>query len=61
MAKTPEPFLSVKKNIHLIKNVAIQIGRSFCSKQFCMITFSRISYNLSGKWNLDIEFFHVLT
>ena len=24
-------------------------------------TFLRISYNLTGKWNLDIDFFQVLT
>ena len=27
------------KNIQLIKNVAISICRSFCSKQFCILTF----------------------
>ena len=26
-----------------------------------MITFFHISYNLTGKWNFDIEFFQVLT
>ena len=33
----------------------------FCSKQFCIITFFRISYNSTEKWNLDIDFFQVLT
>ena len=42
-------------------NVAIQICRYLCIKQFCIITFFRISYNLTGKWNLDIVFFQVLT
>ena len=32
-----------------------------CSKQFCMITFLCISYDLTGKRNLDINFFQVLT
>ena len=45
----------------LIKNVTNQICRSFRSKQFCIITFFCISYNLTGKWNLDIDFFQVLT
>ena len=26
-----------------------------------MMTFFRISYNSTGKWNLDIDFFQVLT
>ena len=26
-----------------------------------MITFFHISYNLTGKWNFDIDFFQVLT
>ena len=26
-----------------------------------MITFFHISYDLTGKWNFDIDFFHVLT
>ena len=38
-----------------------QTCRSLCSKQFCMITFFRISYYLTGKWNLGIDFFQVLT
>ena len=28
---------------------------------FVSYFFSRISYNLTGKWNLDIDFFQVLT
>ena len=32
-----------------------------CSKKFRIITFFRVSYNLTGKWNLDIDFFQVLT
>ena len=35
--------------------------RFFCSKQLCIIMFCRISYNLSWKWNLDIDFFKFLT
>ena len=55
-------FLINQKNIHLIlRNVPIQICRSLCSKEFCIITFFHISYNLIGKWNLDIEIFQVLT
>ena len=45
----------------LLKNVSIQICRSFCSKQYCTITFCRISYNLTKKWNIGIDFFQVLT
>ena len=44
-----------------MKNFAVQTCRSLCSEQFCTITFFRISYNLTGKWNLDIDFFQVLT
>ena len=33
--------------------------KSLCSIQFCIKTFFRISYNLSGKWNFDIDFFQV--
>ena len=40
----------------------VQACRSLCSKQqFHIITFFRISYNLTKKWNLDIDFFQVLT
>ena len=47
-----------KKNIHLIKkNAAVQLRSFFCSEQFCIITFFRISYNLIGKWNL-LTFFN---
>ena len=31
--------------------------RSLCSKQFCIITFFRISSNLTEECNLDIDFF----
>ena len=41
--------------------MAIQICKSFGSKQFCIIMFCRISYNSTGKRNLDIDFFKVLT
>ena len=30
-------------------------------KNFVSQLFFRISYNLTGKWNLDIDFFQVLT
>ena len=43
------------------KNIAIKICRSFYSKQFCIITFFRISYSLTGKWNFHIDYFQVLT
>ena len=33
----------------------------FCSKQFCMIMLCLISFNLTGKWNLDIGSFQVST
>ena len=39
----------------------IQTCRSLCSKQFRIMTFFRISYNLTEKWNLDIDFFQALT
>ena len=42
-------------------NVTFQTCSFLCIKQFCIITFFRISYNLSEKWNLDIDFFQVLT
>ena len=32
-----------------------------CSKQFCIITFFCVLYNLTEKWNLDTDFFQVLT
>ena len=40
----------------------IQICRSFCSKQFCIIHFFSyyIFYSLTGKLNFDIDFFQVL-
>ena len=41
--------------------MAIQVCRSFCSKQFCIIILCRILYNLTGKRNLDIDFFQALT
>ena len=40
--------------------MATKICRSFCDKQFCIITFSRIFYSLTGKLNFDIDFFKVL-
>ena len=33
----------------------------FWIKQFCTMTFFRIPYNLTEKWNFDIQFFQVLT
>ena len=39
----------------------VQTCRSLCSKQFCIINFLRISYNLTGKLNLSIDFFQILT
>ena len=55
-------FFKLKIKIYILwKNVVIQICRSFSSKQFCIIIFFRISYNLTEKWNLDIDFFQVLT
>ena len=51
-------FFSILKKVYILKNtVSIQICRSCCSKQFCIITFFRIPYNLTEKWNLDIGFF----
>ena len=35
--------------------------KSFCNKQFCIITFFCVSYSLTGKWNFDIDFFQVST
>ena len=35
--------------------------RSVYSKQFCNISFFLNSYNLTKKWNLDIDIFQVLT
>ena len=46
---------------HINKCVAIPICRPFCSKQFYFRTFFRISYSLTGKQNLNINFFQVLT
>ena len=54
-------FLIKKENIYLTENISVHICRSFRSKQFCIMTFFRISYNLTRKWNLEIDFFQVLT
>ena len=55
-------FLEPKHKIYiLLKNVVVKTCRYLCSKQFCIVTFFRISLNLTGKWNLDIDFFQVST
>ena len=40
--------------------MAIQTCRSLCSKKFFITTFSRILYDLTEKWNLDIDFYKIL-
>ena len=53
-------FFKLKRKICILwKNVTIQICRSLCRKYYCMITFFRVSYNLTGKWNFDIDFFRI--
>ena len=43
-------------------NVGIQTCRPLSSKKFCIITFfSYLIYDLTGKRNLDTDFFQVLT
>ena len=55
-------YLKLKRKILVLwKNIAIQICRPLYSEQFCITIFFRISYNLNGKWSLDIDFFQVLT
>ena len=69
-------FMAMKNSIHYSKqNTAkafrviaalVSLMQSLCFAPcnviyYYIITFFRISYNLTEKWNLDIDFFQVLT